>query len=92
MEETLKQILVEMKTMNHRLDGMEKRFDGVDSRLASLEIGQKRLGEGQAKLQKNLVDSLGSYTEKIVDYVDNKTEALNKRVFTVETDIQRLFR
>ena len=36
--------------------------------------GQNRLEVGQEKLQKNLVDSLGLYTDKIVDHFDDKTD------------------
>jgi hypothetical protein len=36
--------------------------------------------------------SLGEYTDKIVNHFDNKTEALNKRVYAVETEIQRLIK
>lgn len=78
MEETLKQILYEIKEMR--------------SDINELRQGQKRLEDGQERLQKNLIDSLGAYTEKIVDHVDDKTEVLNKRVFKVESEIERLSR
>ncbi|MCP3739974.1 hypothetical protein [Rossellomorea sp. BNER] len=78
MEETLQQILNELKEM--RVD------------IKELKQGQNRLEDGQERLQKNLIDSLGAYTEKIVDHVDNKTEVLNKRVFKVESEIERISR
>ncbi|MEI2665785.1 hypothetical protein [Rossellomorea sp. LJF3] len=76
MEETLKQILNELKE--------------IKTDIHDLKDGQARLEVGQNKLQKNLVDSLGSYTEKIVDHLDDKTQALNKRVYNVESEIERL--
>nr|WP_285841975.1 hypothetical protein [Sutcliffiella horikoshii] len=57
-----------------------------------LKQGQNRLEVGQEKLQKNLVDSLGLYTEKIVAHVDDRTEVLNKRVYKVESELERLSR
>ncbi|MGM0867534.1 MAG: hypothetical protein ACQEWF_23035 [Bacillota bacterium] len=78
MEEILKQILNELK---------EIRVD-----INELKQGQSRLEVGQEELQKNLIDSLGLYTEKIVDHVDDKTEVLNKRVYKVEAEIERLSR
>ncbi|RUQ30595.1 hypothetical protein ELQ35_06355 [Peribacillus cavernae] len=60
------------------------------SDINDLKHGQKRLEAGLERLQKNIVVSISEYTEKIVDYVDDKTEALNKRVYQVETDLQRL--
>ena len=65
MEEILKQILNELK---------EIRVD-----IYELKQGQNRLEVGKEKLQRNLVDSLGLYTDKIVDHIDDKTEVLNKR-------------
>ncbi|MGN7300192.1 hypothetical protein [Ferdinandcohnia sp. SAFN-114] len=78
MEEILKQILNELK---------EIRTD-----INELKQGQNRLEVGQENLQKNIVDSLGLYTEKIVGHVDDKTEALNKRVYKVESEVERLSR
>jgi hemerythrin-like domain-containing protein len=85
MEEILKQILSELKEMKSNIHDIK-----VD--IGDLKQGQGRLEVGQEKLQKNLVDSLGAYTEKIVEHVDDKTEVLNKRVFKVESDIERLSR
>ncbi|WP_017754150.1 hypothetical protein [Calidifontibacillus oryziterrae] len=85
MEEILKQILSEIKEM--RVDIRQVEIDVND-----LKQGQSRLELGQQKLQKNLVDSLGLYTERIIDHVDDKTEVLNKRVFKVESEIERLSR
>jgi hemerythrin-like domain-containing protein len=76
LEETLKQILNELKE--------------IKTDIHDLKDGQARLEVGQNKLQKNLIDSLGSYTEKIVDHLDDKTQALNKRVYNVESEIERL--
>ncbi|RIW28660.1 hypothetical protein D3H55_21020 [Bacillus salacetis] len=59
---------------------------------ARLEGGQQRLEVGQKKLEQNLIESLGTYTEKITEHHDDKTEALNKRVYRVESEIERLSR
>lgn len=71
---------------------MEEILQQILSELKEIKQGQNRLELGQEKLQKNLIDSLGSYTEKIVEHVDDKTEALNKRVYKVESEIERLNR
>ncbi|WP_239984685.1 hypothetical protein [Lentibacillus sediminis] len=72
----MKQILNELKEMRTDVDEIKQ--------------GQNRLEAGQEKLQKNLIENLGLYTDKIVDHFDNKTDALNKRVYEVETEIERL--
>jgi hypothetical protein len=41
---------------------------------------------------KSFIRYLEDYSEKITNHIDNKTDALNKRVFTVETEIQRLIK
>ncbi|WP_179946409.1 hypothetical protein [Lentibacillus amyloliquefaciens] len=38
------------------------------------------------------VASLGDYTEKIIDQFDDKTDALNNRVFKVESEVKSLSR
>lgn len=89
MEKTLIEF---MKQMNNRFDKIETELKEMRSDINDLKQGQKRLEDGQERLQKNLIDSLGAYTEKIVEHVDDKTAALNERVFKVETDIQRISR
>ncbi|OEH93819.1 hypothetical protein [Bacillus solimangrovi] len=59
---------------------------------SELKEGQMRLEAGLDKLQKNIIENLGTYTEKIAEHVDNKTEVLNKRIYKVESEIERLSR
>ena len=106
MEEVLKQILngiqemrVGMNDLKLGQNGLEVDIkdlkqgqNGLEVDIKDLKQGQNRLEIGQEKLQKNLVDSLGFYTDKIVEHIDDKTEAFNKRVYKVETEIERLSR
>ncbi|MFN2747612.1 hypothetical protein ACINLE_06145 [Bacillus sp. z60-18] len=85
--------------MDQRFDGvdqclnkMDQRFDGMDQRLNRLETDVKDLKKGQELLQKNIIESIGRYTDNITEYVDVKSAALNQRVFAVETEIQRLYK
>ncbi|WP_216831416.1 hypothetical protein [Alkalihalobacterium elongatum] len=78
MEDILKQILCELKE--------------IKTDIGDLKTGQARLEVGQQKLQQNLIEGLGTYTEKISEHVDDKTEVLNKRVYKVEAEIERLSR
>lgn len=78
MENILKQILSELKD--------------IKTDIGELKTGQTRLEIGQQKLQQNLIENLGTYTEKITEHVDDKTEVLNKRVYKVESEIERLSR
>lgn len=78
VEDILKQILSELKD--------------IKTDIGELKTGQARLVVGQQKLQQNLIESLGTYTEKITEHVDDKTEVLNKRVYKVESEIERLSR
>jgi len=70
----------------------EELLEPINKRLDVIEKDVKVIKTGQEQLQKNIIESLGQYTEKIADHVDNKTAALNKRVYDVETEIQRLTR
>lgn len=78
MEDLLKQILGELKQ--------------IKTDIGELKTGQARIEIGQQKLQQNLIESLGTYTEKITEHVDDKTEVLNRRVYKVESEIERLSR
>ncbi|ESU33510.1 hypothetical protein G3A_06210 [Bacillus sp. 17376] len=108
MEQILNQILFEMKNMRTDVSELKEmradvselkdmREDMEDLKviradLNDLKEGQKRLEIGQEKLQKNLIASLGLYTDKIVEHFDASTEVLNKRVYKAETEIERLSR
>jgi len=99
VEETLKQILSELKNMRIDINDLKQGQQNLEAgqkrievQQQTLEAGLDRVENGIQTLQENLVDSLGLYTEKIVQHVDNKTEVLNKRVFKVESDIERLSR
>jgi hemerythrin-like domain-containing protein len=81
-----------MRSDISELKEMRSDVNELKEDVRELKEGQKRLEEGQERLQKNLIHSLGSYTEKIIDHVDDKTAALNRRVYNVETDIQRISR
>ncbi|MGB3259800.1 hypothetical protein [Paenisporosarcina sp.] len=99
MEETLKQILSELKNMRNDINDLKLGQQNLEAGQRSLEVGQQNLEAGLDRveiglkgLQENLVDCLGLYTEKIVEHVDNKTEVLIKRVFKVESEIEKLSR
>ena len=71
---------------------MKQGQKSLESGQKGLEVSLGRVEIGLQSLQKNFVDSLGMYTEKIVGHVEDKTEALNKRVYKVESEIERLNR
>ncbi|WP_144548504.1 TolC family protein [Bacillus sp. X1(2014)] len=93
----------QLETGQKQLEAGQKQ---LESGQKQLEAGQKQLEEGQIKLhldvieikngqeklQKNLIQSLGDYNEKMIQYPDDKTSALNKRIFRVETEIEKLLR
>ncbi|WP_445506040.1 hypothetical protein [Niallia sp. 03190] len=81
LKEELEPINKRLDGYEQRFDGFEQRFDGFEQRFDTLSEEIKELKDGQARLQKNIIESLGQYTEKIAEHVDNKTEALNKRVY-----------
>ncbi|MGN4125390.1 hypothetical protein ACMGD3_10330 [Lysinibacillus sphaericus] len=98
LKELLRSVLKEeLGPVNQRLDGMDKRFDGmeqrldgINQRLIKIEDDVRDIKLGQVELQKNIVENLGRFTEKIAHLVEDRTGALNKRVFEVETVIHRL--
>lgn len=75
MNNEIKELL--RSVLKEELEPINKRLDIIDKSVKELKIGQERL-------QKNIIESLGHYTEKIAENVDDKTEALNKSVYAVE--------
>ncbi|WP_035445415.1 hypothetical protein [Bacillus sp. UNC41MFS5] len=95
--------LENLETGQNHLEAGQKQLEAGQKQL---EAGQKHLEEGQIKLhldvieikngqeklQKNLIQSIGDYSEKMFQYTDDKTSALIKRLFHVETEIEKLLR
>ncbi|MFX3659962.1 MAG: hypothetical protein ACE3JN_07765 [Ectobacillus sp.] len=106
MDEVLKQILSQLQSVNTQIgtlqkdtynikqgqESMKADIQGLKQGQESMKADIQELKQGQEKLQKNLVESLGSYTAKIVEHIDSRTEVLNRRIFTLETDIQKMAR
>jgi len=87
--------LIDMRSDINELKDMRSDINelkDIRSDINEIKQGQKRLESSLDRMQKNLIESLGDYTEKIVIHFDNKTDALNKRVYSIETDIQGLNR
>ncbi|MGF2616362.1 hypothetical protein FZC84_01085 [Rossellomorea vietnamensis] len=92
MENILKQILGELQGIKTDVGDLKTDVGSLKTDVLELKTGQARLENGLQKLQKNFIESLDVNTEKITDHIDNRTEVLNKRVYHVESDIERLIR
>jgi hemerythrin-like domain-containing protein len=90
MDNELKELL--RSVLKEELEPINNRLYDIEINVKDLNKDVKDIKTGQEKLQKNIIESLGQYTEKIADHVDDKTAVLNKRVYAVETEIQRLTR
>jgi predicted RNase H-like nuclease (RuvC/YqgF family) len=71
---TLKKGFTELKTSQKNL---ESAFD-------EMKQSQIRMEKGQERFQKEFVDILSTHSDRIIDHLENRTEALNKRVFKIE--------
>lgn len=90
MNEVLKEIL--RSVLKEELQPIHTDIQGLKRDVDSLKEGQRHLQNGQEQLQKNIVQHLGDFTEKIAQHVDDQTAALNKRVFVIETQMERFTR
>ncbi|OAT82016.1 hypothetical protein A6P54_10945 [Bacillus sp. MKU004] len=57
-----------------------------------IKQSQLRMEKGQERFHKEFAEILSIHSDRIVDHLDNKTEALNKRIYKVESEIERLSR
>ena len=48
--------------------------------------------QSQRRLSKDIARNLGQYHDKLENYVDSRTEALNKRVFPPESEMEQIER
>ena len=71
--------------MKESKSNFEKTFDEIKQ-------SQLRMEKGQERFQKEFAEILSIHSDRIVDHLDNRTEALNKRIYKVESEIERLSR
>jgi len=79
-----------LEQMDSRFDGIDNRLDQVDSRFENVEHEIKNLKNSQEQLQKNIITSIGEFSDRITEHFDAQTAALNKRVFANEANIERI--
>ncbi|WP_254798845.1 hypothetical protein [Bacillus sp. L27] len=71
---------------------MEQLLKQTLNELQAVRKDIAEIKEMMELLQKNFNESFDACTERIIEHVNDKAEGLNKRVFTVETDVQRIGR
>ena len=87
-DEMMQQLINLVAKNNERFNDMDKRFDRVDQRLERIEEAVNRLEENEpADIMSMLKQINGKLDER-----DNENQALNKRVFKTESEIERLTR
>jgi predicted nucleic acid-binding Zn-ribbon protein len=89
-----------MDSLEQRMDGLEQRMDGLEQRMASLETRQDRLESELQEVKEavfRLEDSQPKDIYALLENIDKKLEernfemhALNKRVFKVEAELERI--
>lgn len=106
MESILNSILQELKGINGRLDSLENRMTSFENRMTSFEDRMITLEQGQVEIRKDLtelkeshlelksgiIDNFGIFNESIEELVEDRTHTLNKRMYNIETDIQKIMR
>ncbi|HZG59697.1 MAG TPA: hypothetical protein VEY68_04315 [Anoxybacillus sp.] len=99
-DQKLDRIEGRLDRLEQRMDSLEQRMDGLEQRMASLETRQDRL---ESELQEvkgavfRLEDSQPKDIYALLENIDKKLEernfemhALNKRVFKVEAELERI--
>lgn len=87
-DEMMQQLINMIGNNNERLNNMDKRFDTADAKLDRIEAAVNRI-------EHNEPENIVAILKQINDKLDNKEfelQALNKRVFKNETEIERLTR
>jgi chromosome segregation ATPase len=85
LEQGQKELVGKVTTMDKRLNRLELRNDEMQNDVTEIRKVVHRLEENQPK-------DIEAILERINNKVDDKCDALNKRVFEIETEIERLSR
>lgn len=74
---------------NVRTDLNEVRADlnNVRTDLNNVRTDVSEIKKNQRQLSKDITVSLGEYHDRLEKHIDRRTEALNKRVFNIETEM-----
>jgi archaellum component FlaC len=86
MEELLKQILIEIAGMKSEITGIKTNMVRLEHKVDGIYQSVVRMEEGQPL---DIYAMLGNISNK-VDSRDSEITVLNKRVFKLESDVERL--
>lgn len=87
-ESMMQQLINLVGQNNERFNDMDQRFDGVDQRLDRIEAAVNRIEQNEPAD----ITAMLKQIDKKLDERDNEIQALNKRVFKTESEIERLTR
>ncbi|WP_246944973.1 hypothetical protein [Bacillus pinisoli] len=68
------------------------KLNSIETKIDTLESGQKEIKESVHRIELSQPQDIVALLERMNKTLENKTEVLNKRVFNVETEIERLNR
>jgi chromosome segregation ATPase len=99
IEQNVKEIKTGQKKLENDVSELKNDVNGLktgqkklENDFSQLDQAVRELSAEQKEGHKCVIRYLEDYSEKITNHFDNKTDALNKRVFTVETEIERLIK
>jgi vacuolar-type H+-ATPase subunit D/Vma8 len=99
MDELLKEIINKLNSIDSKIDNLDTKVDSLETKVDSLETkvvnlehGQKEIKESVHRIELSQPQDIVALLERMNKNLENKTEVLNKRVFNVETEIERLNR
>ncbi|MEK5037582.1 hypothetical protein [Sporosarcina sp. FSL K6-3457] len=87
------------KALEQGQKALEQRMASVENRMTSLEQGQQEIRKDLAELKEShlelpsgLIDNFGIFNKSIEELIQDRTYTLNKRLYDVESDIQKIMR
>lgn len=102
-EKILQQILAQMNAVQEEVKNMSQRMDIFESELKDVKKDMNNrfdhldkevhdIKESVHRIELNQPEDILSLMHQIQNKLEDKTEVLNKRVYNVETEVQRLGR
>ena len=107
MEKLLKEILFEVTNLKsdisdlkqgqarleEDISGLKQGQEKLEQDINEFKIGLHRIDKDQLKIENNnIINTIDEHKVKMMEYIDIRTEVLNKRLFNLEVQVDKLIR
>ncbi|GFZ91927.1 hypothetical protein GCM10010978_32860 [Compostibacillus humi] len=82
----------EMSSVKTDISTIQEELSSVKIDVSNIKEELSEFKQEQRRLSKDIISSFGQYHDKLERYVDDRSEALNKRVYRLESEMEKILR